>query len=75
MVFCFILGLCLLKMAETSDGYSLIKPRKMILLGAGLFLVFGSFLFGVVLSNAIIYDFIYPPIPEEPLCLPLPRLI
>lgn len=62
-----------MRMSETANGYSLIKPRKLIQLFGALYLVVGAFLFGVVISDAIIYDFITPKVVEEPLCLPLPR--
>ncbi|CAL8097256.1 unnamed protein product [Orchesella dallaii] len=72
-VFIFVFpGLCLLKMSETPNGEMnrLTKPRTSFQFLAALFLAVGSFLFGVVLTNAIVYDFIYVKPEPMPLCIP-----
>lgn len=67
----FFLGICMLRIAETPNGHSLTKPRRYIQLIAGLFLAIGSFLFGVVTTNAVIFDFVKVQTDPAPLCVPL----
>lgn len=63
-------------MAETSNGLTFYhRPRTFYQVLAGLFITFGGFIFGVVITNAVIADFIKVEADSEPLCLPLPTPI
>lgn len=62
----------MLRIAETPDGQARrSKPLARMLFFGGVFIIVGSFLFGVVTVNAIIFNFFKVQVDPEPLCVPL----
>lgn len=68
------LGMCLLRIAHQQENLlsyerSTIKTTFLLVL-CGIFLSVGTFLFGCVISQAILFDFIDKPAADIPLCTP-----
>lgn len=64
--------MCLMKIAEFPDGFTQREPKKSLQFIGSVFIIVGGFLFGVVITNAILYNFLKVHTDPAPLCYPLP---